>query len=110
MCLMEVSIMNQKKEFILLWSTGQQSFSSLCKEFNISRPTGYKYVEKFTKWGMDGLENLSTRPHNSPTKTSQLIEDRIIKIRTTGLTKGWGAKKILWQLEQDKNYTNIPSR
>jgi len=101
--------MDQKKEFILLWITGQQNFSQLCRDFKIARSTGYDYVTKFKKWGMDGLDNRSTRPLNSPTKTPKLIEDRIIKIRTTGNTKGWGAKKIRWQLEQDGIYQNIPS-
>jgi len=102
--------MDQKREFILLWISQKQSFSKLCRDFNITRKTGYRYVEKFKKWGMEGLKNQSTRPHTSPTKTPKIIEDRIVKLRTTGQTKGYGAKKILWQLEQDGIYKNLPSR
>lgn len=109
MCLLEVTIMDQKKEFILHWMTGKQSFSSLCRDFNIARSTGYLYVEKFQKWGMEGLENRSTKPLTSPTKTSKLIEERIIKLRTKGHTKGWGAKKLLWKLEQEGVFKDLPA-
>lgn len=50
MCLMEVSIMDQKKEFILPWITEQSSFSKLCRDFKIVRSTGYDYVARFKKW------------------------------------------------------------
>ncbi|MCP4764308.1 MAG: helix-turn-helix domain-containing protein, partial [archaeon] len=64
MPLMERTIMEQKKEFVLLWKSGSYTFSGLCKEFNISRTTGYRYVERFKKYGMDGLEPQSKAPHN----------------------------------------------
>ena len=49
MPLMEITLMDQKKEFILLWKTEQYSLSYLCRDFNISRPTGYRYIEKIQK-------------------------------------------------------------
>ncbi len=110
MCFLEVSVMDQKKEFILKWMAGDTSFSQLCRESNITRTTGYKYVDRFKQEGMAGLDKRSTRPLTSPHQTSKLIEDRIIQIRTKGDTKGWGAKKILWQLEQDGIYSKLPGR
>lgn len=110
MCFVEVTIMDQKQQFILDWLAGDMSFSQLCRDANITRKTGYHYVEKYKKYGMSGLENLSTRPHTSPNKTPKEIEDRIIKLRTTGQTKGDGAKKIHNYLQQEGIYKDIPSR
>lgn len=110
MCFVEVTIMDQKQEFILKWLAGDTNFSQLCRESNITRRTGYRYVDKFKHYGMAGLENRSTRPHTSPNETPQEIVDKIIKLRTTGQTKGDGAKKILWYLEQQGIYRNLPSR
>ncbi len=110
MCFVEVTVMDQKQEFILKWLAGDTSFSQLCRESKVTRTTGYRYVEKFKKDGMAGLENRSTRPLSSPQKTPKAIEDRIIKLRTTGQTKGEGAKKILWYLQQEGIYNNLPSR
>lgn len=110
MCFVEVTIMDQKQEFILKWLSGDTNFSQLCRESNITRRTGYRYVDKFKHYGMEGLENRSTRPHTSPNETPKEIVDKIIKLRTTGQTKGDGAKKILWYLEQHGIYKNLPSR
>jgi transposase len=44
--------------------------TELCKEFGISRPLGYKYVRRFKQYGVDGLINISKRPHDIPNKTS----------------------------------------
>ncbi len=60
--------------------------------------------------GYGCLENRSTKPITSPPKTPKIIEDRIIKIRTTGHTKGWGARKILWQLQKDGVFKDLPSQ
>ncbi len=110
MPVMETTAMDQKKEFILLWKSGQYSFSHLCREFNITRTTGYRYVEKYEKWGMEGLKNQPTIPHHIPSKTPKAIEDAIIKIRTTKETKNWGASKILWKLEKEGVYEKLPAR
>jgi len=107
MALMEMTVMDQKKEFILLWKTNSFSFTDLCKEFNIARTTGYKYVKRFKEGGMDALENQSTAPHHVPGKTPPELEKRIIEIRKQ--KPRWGAKKITWRLEQDGVYKNIPA-
>lgn len=110
MPLLEMNRMDQRKEFILLWKSDQFSFSHLCREFHITRRTGYNYVEKYKQGGMEGLENRATIPLHVPNKTPKPIEEAIIKIRTQKETKGWGAKKILWKLEQEGIYEKLPAR
>jgi len=107
MPLMEMTIMDQKKEFILLWKSNKYTFTCLCDHFGISRSTGYKYVKRFEESGMDGLEPRSRAPHHTPSKIPEEIEKRIIEIRKEHHT--WGAKKLRWRLEKDGIYSRIPA-
>ena len=43
-----------------------ESFSELCREYGISRKTGYKWRERFVTKGTEGMEEESRRPLSSP--------------------------------------------
>ena len=58
----EMSIMEQKEEFILLRKTGKYIITSLAEIFNINRPTVYKYIERFEKYGLPGFLEKSRDP------------------------------------------------
>ncbi len=47
MPLMDMTIMDQKVHFILLWRANIMSCTALCNYFEISRGTGYRYVKKY---------------------------------------------------------------
>ena len=49
----ETTMMEQKLEFINEWRSGNFSLSGLCRQFGISRPTAYKYIERYEK-GLKG--------------------------------------------------------
>lgn len=73
----EKSIMDLRLEFVQRALTENIPFSELCKEYNISRKTGYKWKQRFLEYGYNGLANQSTRPESSP---NQLSEDTVIRI------------------------------
>jgi len=54
--------MEQKEEFILLWKTGEYTFTGLAKMFNISRTTAHKYIERYENYGLPGLLELGIKP------------------------------------------------
>ncbi|WP_419174389.1 helix-turn-helix domain-containing protein [Desulfosediminicola sp.] len=62
----ETTMMDEKLEFINEWKSGNFSFSELCREFDITRPTGYKYIKRFQERGFDGLLEQSRRPRGHP--------------------------------------------
>jgi putative transposase len=77
----------------------ETSMTDLCKKFGISRKTGYKWVERFVKSGVDGLQDLSREPHNNKQQcfTSKQIDTAInLKCRY----RTWGPKKIIAKLYQ----------
>lgn len=102
----EVTSMSEKKKFVELAILPNANISLLCKQFGISRKTGYKILKSFHKHGWKGLENRSRRPHNSKNKTSADIEELILSVRN--IHPGWGGEKLKEYLE-NKGVTNLPT-
>src|SRR5262249_21176471 len=87
----EVSVVNLRKEFVFL-AKSTENITRVCKNFGISRKTGYKWLQRFENNGDRALENLSRRPVNSPARISLAMEEAIIKVRKEH--RAWGGKKI----------------
>ena len=51
----ETTKMEQKIEFITEWRSGNYTITELCRQFEISRPTAYKYIDRYKKEGLEGL-------------------------------------------------------
>lgn len=102
-----VTTMEQKIEFVKLALHNEISFSSLCKRYNISRKTGYKWLGRYKKDAFKGLHAHSRRPLSSPSKTPEDVEVLIIQSREK--YKAWGAEKIKCYLEETTKRDDIPS-
>lgn len=95
----ESDVMDQRIEFVVRASRRQESMAGLCREFGISRETGYKWLHRFEQVGsVRKLEEYSRRPRHSPAKTPEEIELRIEALRRA---EGWGSRKLQWMLEQE---------
>jgi len=103
------SVMEQKIDFVKLYEQGSISMSELCRRFAVTRRIGYKWIRRYQSHGIDGLENRSKRPKNSPRKTSHKIEQLVVKVRNSD--PEWGAKKIHKILQRDYGYNikDLPS-
>jgi transposase InsO family protein len=55
--------------------------SATCRYYGISRPTFYKWLNRFDEVGEDGLRDGSCRPHHSPGATHAEIVGKIIYLR-----------------------------
>lgn len=66
--------------------------SELCREFGISRKTGYKWEQRFLDGGVPNLVDGSSRPHTLSAQTLLTTEQLIVDVRTAHPT--WGPKKI----------------
>lgn len=84
-----------RKEFVLA-ASGNVNFSALCREFGITRKTGYKWVERYSE--ELSLSDKSRKPFNIANKTPDEIELLIIALRLEN--PGWGAKKLKEVLER----------
>ena len=89
---------DQRVEFVVRASRGE-SLSSLCREYEISRPTGYLWLQRFRQQGVAGVQEHSRRPHLSPRRTAAEIEARIVTLRRQ--RPDWGARKLAVLLERE---------
>jgi transposase InsO family protein len=103
----ETTTMEQKVEFICEWRTQKYSITELCKTFNISRPTAYKFIARFEKDGIEGLKGQSTAPKKHPNSTKDEVVKNIIQLKEKH--KLWGAKKIRRLLYNVCPEKDIPS-
>ncbi len=58
----ERTAMGQRKQFIEEFQLEQDGFAELCRKYEVSRQTGYKWVARFEAQGEAGLEDLSRAP------------------------------------------------
>jgi transposase InsO family protein len=95
----EVEPMSEKERFITLAQTGRFTIKALCKDFGISRKTGYKYLKRYGEEGRGGLSERSRRPKHCPWSTDAKVQALILKERRDHPT--WGPKKIRDRLLKD---------
>jgi transposase InsO family protein len=93
----EVSIMDQRREFVRLAMQEGANRRELCRRFRIHPSTGYKWLERRESDGE--LADRSRRPHTSPSRCDQLIEEWIVAVRDAH--PAWGARKIARCLERE---------
>ena len=84
-----------RREFVLV-AQNNVNFSALCREFGITRKTGYKWIERNNE-GMSLLDK-SRKPFSIANKTPEEIELLIVSLRIEN--PGWGAKKLKEVLER----------
>jgi transposase InsO family protein len=93
----EVSIMDQRREFVELAMQEGANRRELCRRFGIHPDTGYKWLGR---WESDGeLVDRSRRPHSSPKRTDGAVEARVLAVRDAH--PAWGARKIVRCLERE---------
>jgi transposase InsO family protein len=93
-----MEIHDQRVRFVVAASRGEQSMSDLCREFEISRPTGYQWLKRYRASGVAGIRETSRRPQKSPKRTAAEIERRIGELRRE--RPDWGARKLSVLLRQ----------
>lgn len=92
------SVMDQRVAFVLRAREEAENFSELCREYEISRPTGYLWLKRYLSVGsVMGLAEHSRRPLHSPRQTSGEIEAAVLALRDE---KGWGGPKLAAVLAQ----------
>ena len=84
-------LMDERMRFVVRRSDGER-MSDLCREFGISRKTGYKIWERYQKVGIQGLSDRSRRPFRQAGALPLQVESTIVRLRRDKPT--WGAPKI----------------
>ncbi len=103
----ECKRMDERLRFVARLLDGER-MSALCREFGISRPTGYKIFNRYKDFGLEGLNDRSRRPYRSANRLAFQIERAIVSLKKEHST--WGAPKIRDKLIQDFPVIRPPAK
>ena len=87
----ESSVMEERLRFVARLLDGE-AMTDVCREFSISRKTGYKIFDRYKEHGLEALTDRTRRPVRYANQLPPQIESLIV-----GLKRGkphWGARKI----------------
>jgi transposase InsO family protein len=87
----EVSVMDQRHEFVQLAMQEGVNRRELCRRFGISAEIGYKWLRRWAA-GDRELADRSRRPQHSPSRSSSEVEAPVLRIRDEH--PAWGPRKI----------------
>jgi transposase InsO family protein len=103
----EVTAVNERMEFVSRLKAGER-MSDLCREFGISRKTGYKFEQRYDEHGPKGLYDFSRRPRRLARQLSAGIQTSILELKREKPT--WGAAKIQEVLRRQHPEMEMPVR
>ena len=87
----ELSKMDERMRFVARLMEGEK-MAVLCREFDISRKTGYKIFNRYKQAGIEGLTDRSRRPYRHANRLPFQIEQLILQLKEK--RSSWGAQKI----------------
>ena len=76
-----MDVREQRVRFVVAAARREKPLVALCREFEISRPTGYLWLKRYEKSGLAGIAEISRRPHHSPERTPAELEERVVQVR-----------------------------
>jgi transposase InsO family protein len=79
-------------EFAMVAREAETNMSAACRQFGISRKTGYKWLHRYNTSGLAGLVDLSRRPRSSPLQLSGDAVVALVKLHDGH--DDWGPKKL----------------
>lgn len=102
----ETCVMDERVQFIARYMDGEK-LVDLSREFGVSRKTAYKFIQRYQKYGIEGLSDRSRKPIFSPNRTATEIEEGVVKLKK--LHPNWGPKKLKAKLEQRNPGVEFPA-
>jgi transposase InsO family protein len=100
-------IVSERMKFVMRLEEGER-MTDLCKEFGISRKTGYKFWYRYRLGGPEALFDEPRRPAFHPSTTSEAIRKLVVDLRLKHPT--WGPRKLKATLERKHPDLEIPAK
>src|ERR1700747_2078742 len=87
----ECAVMHERPRFVAKLLDGE-SMTDVCRDFGISRKTGYKIYNRYKESGLAALSDRSRRPVRYANQLPPQIESLIVRLKRE--KPHWGARKI----------------
>ena len=99
--------MDEKLQFVARRLAGEP-MADLCREFGISRKTGYKIFGRYQECGVQGFTDRSRRPYRYANQLPFQVENFILNVKREHAS--WGARKIRERLLRRFSGIAIPAK
>src|SRR6185312_448007 len=87
----ECKRMDERLRFVARLLDGER-MAGVCREFGVSRPTGYKIFNRYKDFGLEGLFDRSRRPYRHANQLPFQVERSILALKQE--YPEWGAPKL----------------
>ena len=77
----ETSPMDQKNQFMMDYIRRNLTITELSQLYNVSRKTSHKWINRYLRKGVEGLEELSRSPRHTPHATPRKFVNLILEAR-----------------------------
>ena len=104
---LETQAVEQRCRFVMDVKAGMYTLSELSQRYGISRPTAYKWWNRYKQEGVEGLADRSRAPRCCPHKTPPELEGAIVQLRKRH--PSWGPRKILQYLHKTRPHFLWPA-
>jgi transposase InsO family protein len=85
------SVMEERLRFVARLLDGE-AMTDVCRDFGVSRKTGYKLLDRYKEHGLEALSDRSRRPVRYANQLPEQIESLIVRFKAE--KPHWGARKI----------------
>jgi transposase InsO family protein len=85
--------MDAKVQFVVAARQGELSMAAVCRQFGISRKTGYALLHRYQTAGVDGLKPRSRAPHQPARGLVAGVEEQVLAARAQHPT--WGPRTLV---------------
>src|SRR5437879_10163456 len=103
----ECSVMDERLQFVARRLAGEP-MAELCREFGISRKTGYKIFDRYQECGVHGLTDRSRRPYRYANRVPLRVANYLLNVKREH--PSWGARKIRERLARRFSAIPIPAK
>lgn len=86
------SAVDYRREFVLLATQEGANVRELCRRYQFSPRTGYKWITRYRSGGLAALDDRTRCPQTSPRRTAEAVEAAVIAQRDAQPT--WGGRKL----------------
>jgi putative transposase len=104
---MQTCPIDQKIKFVAAVKTGIYSFAEVCRQFGVSRKSGYGLLERYESEGARGLLPRSRAAHNHPGAMEQAMVGRLLEIKRR--YPKLGPRKVLDRMRLEGATQGLPA-
>jgi len=89
-------VVEERFRFVEDYNAEDWTVAELCRHYGISRPTAYKWLERYRAAGLAGLQDRSRAPLRHPNAMSAEVQQLLLAVKSKH--PYWGARKLVAHL------------